>query len=80
MCGRYTLAATPVSIAEILPGFDIPDEFSPRYNIAPTQGVAVAPNNGENRIEFLSVGADPCLGKRPENRESNDQCEVGDTC
>ena len=78
MCGRYTLAATPVSIAEILPGFDIPDEFSPRYNIAPTQSVAVAPNNGENRIEFFQWGLIPAWAKDPKigNRMINARSET----
>ncbi|MDE0298392.1 MAG: SOS response-associated peptidase [Candidatus Poribacteria bacterium] len=65
MCGRYTLAATPASLAETLPGFEIPDDFSPRYNIAPTQGVAVAPNNGENRIDFFRWGLIPSWAKDP---------------
>jgi putative SOS response-associated peptidase YedK len=37
MCGRFTLFATPVEVADL---FDVPAvEWPPRYNIAPTQPV-----------------------------------------
>lgn len=38
MCGRFTFAISPNLLAEIF-GVTILGDFSPRYNIAPTQQV-----------------------------------------
>ncbi|MDA0832982.1 MAG: SOS response-associated peptidase [Planctomycetota bacterium] len=40
MCGRFTLNATPEQIAETF-GLSIRPEWSPRYNIAPTQLIPI---------------------------------------
>ena len=40
MCGRFTLTASGEELAEAF-GLDDPPELAPRYNIAPTQPVAV---------------------------------------
>jgi len=48
MCGRYTLRATPEQLVEIFDLLRVP-ETTPRYNIAPTQSVAIvrqAPSGG----------------------------------
>ncbi len=49
MCGRFTLTASGEELAEAF-GLDDPPELAPRYNIAPTQPVAVvraeAPGGG----------------------------------
>ena len=68
MCGRFTLKTTPETLTETFPGFTMPDEMTPRYNIAPSQGVAVVPNSGENSVELLPVGVDSFLGKGSQNR------------
>jgi hypothetical protein len=54
MCGRFRLSRTDKQIAE---HFDIPDEieWSPRYNIAPAQRVAVVRQNQERPVRQLSV-------------------------
>ena len=39
MCGRFTLKTTPETLTETFPGFTMPDEMAPRYNIAPSQGL-----------------------------------------
>lgn len=39
MCGRFSLAVDPALILKLFPDLTIPDDFVPRYNIAPTQGV-----------------------------------------
>jgi putative SOS response-associated peptidase YedK len=39
MCGRFTLRASPHQLALAFPG-EFPPDLMPRYNIAPTQGVA----------------------------------------
>ena len=78
MCGRYTLTAPSESLAEMLPGLEITDEISPRYNIAPTQEVAVVPNNGENRMEHFRWGLIPSWAKDPKigNRMINARSET----
>lgn len=48
MCGRYTLRLTPSELAEFFDLFRQP-EFGPRYNIAPTQQVAVIRQSDGNR-------------------------------
>jgi putative SOS response-associated peptidase YedK len=54
MCGRYRLSRAEKDIAE---HFDIPDEveWSPRYNIAPAQRVAVVRQNPERPVRQFST-------------------------
>ncbi len=65
MCGRYTLTTADLTLAELL-GLDEPPELEPRYNIAPSQDVAVlrapAPGGGR-RIEMLRWGLIPSWAK-----------------
>jgi len=43
MCGRFTLRARPADVARLFDVSDLP-EFSPRYNVSPSQPVAVIRN------------------------------------
>jgi putative SOS response-associated peptidase YedK len=52
MCGRFTLTTTPAELAEAFPDVEIAEELAPRYNIAPTQPVAVIANTGVHRVEL----------------------------
>ena len=65
MCGRFTLSLDPAQLREAFPWLLIPDDFKPRYNIAPTQPVAVIPNTGENKLEFFTWGLIPFWAKDP---------------
>jgi putative SOS response-associated peptidase YedK len=65
MCGRFTLTVDPAQLQEAFPWIDVPEEISPRFNIAPTQPVAVVANNGENRLEFFTWGLIPSWAKDP---------------
>lgn len=80
MCGRFTLAVDPADLMETLPGFALPAEreLSPRYNIAPTQEIAVVPNTGRNQIEFFRWGLVPSWAKDPKigNRMINARSET----
>ena len=78
MCGRYTLTLGPEEIIETIPGLTIPQDIPPRYNIAPTQPVAVVPNTGENRLDFYLWGLIPSWAKDPEigNRMINARAET----
>ncbi|HXU44769.1 MAG TPA: SOS response-associated peptidase [Thermoanaerobaculia bacterium] len=83
MCGRYTLSAPPELIADL---FEIPDvpSFSPRFNIAPTQEVAVVrqPAPGApRRLDLLRWGLvpawaeDPSIGNRMINARAESAAE-----
>jgi len=60
MCGRFTLQISPEQLAEIFGLIEIP-VFPLRYNIAPSQKVAVIRQNGDgqNRLDFLRWGLIP---------------------
>jgi putative SOS response-associated peptidase YedK len=64
MCGRYTLTLDPGKV-DTLHLESLPVEFGPRYNIAPTQPVAVVPNTGENKLDFFVWGLIPSWAKDP---------------
>ena len=72
MCGRFTLWLQFGDLVKAFPDFEFPDPTSagaealtPRYNIAPTQQLAVVPNNGENEVEFFRWGLVPFWAKDP---------------
>ncbi|MEZ4868405.1 MAG: SOS response-associated peptidase [Caldilineaceae bacterium] len=78
MCGRFTLYASPEQLATL---FDLPEEpiLAPRYNIAPTQPVALVrmDTKGEGREWALthwglipSWSKDPSIGARMINARS----------
>ena len=66
MCGRFTLQIPAGLLAEI---FGLPEHASlpARYNIAPTQKVAVIRRHagGENRLDYLRWGLIPSWAKDP---------------
>lgn len=66
MCGRFTLTVDPAQIQAAFPWLEVPPGVTPRYNIAPTQPVAVVTNNGENRLDFFVWGLIPSWAKDPE--------------
>ncbi len=78
MCGRFTLTTSPEQLRGAFPWLNIPDELSPRYNISPSQPVAVVPNDGENRLDFYTWGLIPSWAKDPEigNRMINARAET----
>ncbi len=63
MCGRFTLAKNAQQLAEAFVQFAPPAEFIPRYNIAPSQPVAVVANTGTRKIDFFSWGLIPSWAK-----------------
>jgi putative SOS response-associated peptidase YedK len=64
MCGRFTLQIPPEQLAEIFGLLDIP-VFPARYNIAPSQNVAVIRQtaDGQKRLDFLHWGLIPSWAK-----------------
>jgi putative SOS response-associated peptidase YedK len=78
MCGRFTMTVDPAQLQDTFPWLTVPEGMEPRYNIAPTQPVAVVPNNDENRIEFFNWGLIPSWAKDPSigNRMINARAET----
>ena len=78
MCGRFTLSASPTSLTETFPGFELPDQLTPRYNITPTQNVAVVANNNPGKIDLFRWGLIPSWAKDPTigNRMINARSEI----
>lgn len=65
MCGRFTLTAAPAEIIDVFGDFTFPTQFSPRYNIAPTQPVLAIPNNPDRKADFFIWGLIPSWAKDP---------------
>jgi putative SOS response-associated peptidase YedK len=65
MCGRFSLTADPTQLKQAFPWLELPDNMTPRYNVAPSQPIAVIPNNGENKLDFFVWGLIPSWAKDP---------------
>ena len=69
MCGRFTFATELDKLNEHFDGLQLELEFSPRYNITPTQDVAVIANTNEFEdelmVEFYHWGLIPSWAKDP---------------
>ena len=71
MCGRFTLRTPAHVLAQVFDVTDVP-EFSPRYNIAPTQNVLAVTLNDQHQRGFVlfrwglipSWADDPKIGSR----------------
>jgi putative SOS response-associated peptidase YedK len=63
MCGRYTLSSDLAGFAKKLALKYDPARFSPRYNICPSQSVAVILNDGSNEITLARWGLVPSWAK-----------------
>ncbi len=78
MCGRFTLTVDPEQLRENFPGVTAPVGFQPRFNIAPSQPVAVIANDGKNQLDFYVWGLIPSWAKDPQigNRLINARSET----
>lgn len=79
MCGRFSLAADPDELRQAFPWLNLPEAgLQPRYNIAPSQPLAVVPNDGQNRLDFFLWGLVPGWAKDPTigNRMINARAET----
>lgn len=69
MCGRFTLVSELEQLREHFGDLQLELEFSPRYNITPTQDVAVIANTSEagddHKVEFYQWGLIPSWAKDP---------------
>ena len=62
MCGRFTLKTSPAELQEEL-GFVLDQPVAPRFNVAPSQRVAVVPNDGTNKVSLFRWGLIPSWAK-----------------
>jgi putative SOS response-associated peptidase YedK len=63
MCGRFTLVLEPGDLQDEFDLGGIPDEYTPRYNIAPTQPVSVVRDAEERQVEMFRWGLIPSWAK-----------------
>jgi putative SOS response-associated peptidase YedK len=63
MCGRFTLTLDPGELQESLNLGEITFEYQPRYNIAPTQPVAVVREAQSRKVELFRWGLVPSWAK-----------------
>lgn len=63
MCGRYTITLDPADFAEELGVAEFPSDFEPRYNVAPTQQVAVVRDSESRKVEWMKWGLIPFWAK-----------------
>ncbi len=78
MCGRFTLTLTGEQLSLAFPWPTANGDLTPRYNIAPSQMVAVVPNREEPQIESFRWGLIPSWAKDPSigNRMINARAET----
>lgn len=65
MCGRFTLTVDPADLREMLELGEVPADWQPRYNIAPTQPVAVVTSAQDRKVEVFQWGLIPSWSKDP---------------
>jgi putative SOS response-associated peptidase YedK len=65
MCGRFTLTVDPADLQMMLELGEMPLELQPRYNIAPTQPVAVVTSAENRTVEIFQWGLIPSWSKDP---------------
>jgi putative SOS response-associated peptidase YedK len=65
MCGRFTLTVNPAEAQETFSTYTFPQQFAPRFNIAPTQPVLAIPNDDQNTADFFVWGLIPMWAKDP---------------
>jgi putative SOS response-associated peptidase YedK len=78
MCGRFTLILDPVALREDLDLGNIPEGMPPRYNVAPSQPVAVVRDGQARSVELYRWGLIPSWAKDPSigNRLINARAET----
>lgn len=65
MCGRFTLTVNPADLQETFENYTFPQNFAPRFNIAPTQPILAIPNDDRRAADFFIWGLIPMWAKDP---------------
>jgi len=64
MCGRFTIFANAGELGERF-SVDVPAEYGPRYNVAPSQSVPVIGNDAPEAVQFRTWGLLPSWADDP---------------
>jgi putative SOS response-associated peptidase YedK len=65
MCGRFVLTVNPDLVQTAFDLNSVPASMAPRYNIAPTQPVALITNENPHELTFYKWGLIPSWSKDP---------------
>lgn len=65
MCGRYTITLNADRVREDLGLVEMPADYQERYNVAPTQPVAVVTDGEARKAEWMRWGLIPFWAKDP---------------
>ncbi len=65
MCGRFTITLEAADLEQDLGVAEMPVDWQPRYNVAPTQPVAAVLDATSRRAEWLRWGLIPTWAKDP---------------
>ncbi|HEY3289391.1 MAG TPA: SOS response-associated peptidase [Anaerolineae bacterium] len=65
MCGRFTVTVDPEDLMEMFHLQTAEEMPAPRYNVAPTQNIAVVLNESPNRLSMAQWGLIPAWAKDP---------------
>lgn len=63
MCGRFTLILEPGDLQDEFDLGGVPEDYTPRYNIAPTQPVAIVRESKSRLVEMARWGLIPAWAK-----------------
>jgi len=63
MCGRFTLTLEAAVLQQQLRLIQVPEEWIPRYNISPSQNIAVIRDADEPKLDMLRWGLIPFWAK-----------------
>ena len=63
MCGRFTIMLAADEVREQLELGSVPADWRPRYNVAPTQPVAVVTDAQTRNVEWMRWGLIPSWAK-----------------
>ena len=63
MCGRFTITLDASIFQEELQLGEMPVEWIPRYNVAPSQPVPIVANEKERKVEWMQWGLVPSWAK-----------------
>lgn len=63
MCGRFTLTLDVADLKEEFDLGNLPPDFGPRFNVAPSQPVAVVTNADQRDVELMRWGLIPSWAK-----------------
>ena len=76
MCGQFTITLEPAFFQQELDLGKVPSEWTPRYNITPSQDIPVVTNPAARNVEIFRWGLiphwakDPAIGSRMINARS----------